>query len=340
MITSNTKKIFLCITIFLWTLVCFEVGIRVISNFIPIYTVEMLKYAKKLKIKSTSKNISHEHVSNSSAYLMGVEIKLNSMGHRSAELKKIKPKGEKRIYILGSSMALAWGVKEEDGFVKQLEDKLNKEVGPKTEFTYKTINAGIGNYNTYYQVELFKKQVDLVKPDIAVLQYFINDAEPNPKGTNNFLIRHSLFSGYMYQNFFSTSLNTQTLSHYYASLYKKGSSSWEKTMKSLQDFKLLCDERGIDCIGMLIPDLHNLSSDGPYPPIYEKVVKTFDHLGIPMVNSFSAVSSAFAHNPIKARVAFDDPHPNAAVHRILVEELFLKLETMKLINTGFNYNQR
>ena len=64
-----------------------EIGIRTISHFTNIYEIEMLKYAKKLKRSSENPNLSHEHIPNSQSQLMGVNIVLNSLGHRNNELQ-------------------------------------------------------------------------------------------------------------------------------------------------------------------------------------------------------------------------------------------------------------
>jgi len=76
------KFLFLVIYIFLIA----EFGLRTISHFAIVYDMEMLKYAKKLKISSKNLNLSHEHIPHSSAKLMGVNIELNSLGHRNKEL--------------------------------------------------------------------------------------------------------------------------------------------------------------------------------------------------------------------------------------------------------------
>ena len=109
MIKNFLKILFLSIYIFV---IC-EVGIRIISNLTNIYEIEMLKYAKQLKKISADPNLSHEHIPNKSAKLMGVEISLNSLGHRKTishiELSKKRVK-DYRIHIIGSSIALGWGV--------------------------------------------------------------------------------------------------------------------------------------------------------------------------------------------------------------------------------------
>ena len=134
----------------------FELFIRGFAYFHPIYDVEMMKYAKALKVDSPVPTLIRQHQPNSKAYLMGVDVALNSMGHRNPELKNPKPQKERRIHFVDSSILMAWGVEEEEGVVALVEKRLNKEKSPKTGQVYVGINADIGNFNTYYKVELFE----------------------------------------------------------------------------------------------------------------------------------------------------------------------------------------
>jgi len=306
-----------------YVLVLGELSIRLISSFVTVYSIEMLNYAKDLKIKGAVAEISHLHRPNASAKLMGVEVALNSLGHRNADLKNPKAKNERRIYVLGSSITLGWGVAMEEGFVARLEQRLNTETFPQSGLHYAAINAGIGNYNTYYQVELFKRQVEAANPDVAVVQYYINDAEPNPKGDDSTILKYSLLAAILYQNIKTmTAVSTKSLAEYYQDLYRNGAPGWERAKASIKELKQITDKRGIKLVALLVPELHNLSSDGPYPPIYAKIDAFFRKTGVPMVNPLPAFQAAFKKDPSRAWAAPNDPHPSAPAHKILGDALF------------------
>lgn len=306
-----------------YVLVCSEISIRVISSFFTVYSIEMLDYAKELKIRNTIPEISHEHRSNAKATLMGVEVALNSLGHRSAELQNPKAGNERRIHVLGSSITLGWGVKVEEGFVSRVEQRLNREKGARNGHRYTAINAGIGNYNTFYEVELFKRQVDATDPDVVVLQYYINDAEPNPKGENNPVLKYSLFAAFVYQHFKTlTAVSTKSLAEHYGDLYRKNAPDWERAKASIRELRAITDKRGIRLVVLLVPELHDLSSDGPYPPIYDKIGAVFRKMGIDMINPLSRFQMAFSDDPSRAWVAPNDPHPNAMAHKVIADALY------------------
>jgi len=321
--TRLIKTVLYGVVFSVWILICGEVFLRVISSITPIYNIEMLKYAKELKVESNNPKISHVHRPNSSARLMSVDITLNSLGHRNEELEYQKKKDKKRIYMLGSSIMLGWGVSEEDGFAKVFQRKLNKKNKKRGSPNYLTINAGIGNYNTFYQVELFEEQVSIVDPDIVVLQYYINDAEANPRGTDNIILKYSLLAASAHYYFHSILfVSSSSIEEYYSNMYEDENNGWKQAQASIAKLKTICAERHIPVIALLIPDFHDLSSDGVFFKIYQKIQTTFDKNEIPMVNTFSAIQNKFKENPREAWLANDDPHPNLAVHQIIGNELY------------------
>ena len=164
-----------------------EIAIRIISNQVMIYNIEMLKYGVDLKLLDPMNEVSHIHKANSSSHLMGVDISLNSMGNRGRELISPKPAGEKRIYVAGSSLTMGWGVPEMQVFSYLVEEKLNQSGQSK----YNFINAGVGNYSTFSSVSMLYRRFDEVKPDMIILQHFIADVEPRDVGKNNWLLQKS-----------------------------------------------------------------------------------------------------------------------------------------------------
>ena len=324
------KKIGGWLIVIVWIAFCGEIVIRTISAVTVVYAVEMLDYAKDLKVRSDNPVLTHQHRTNVSAELMGVEVSLNSLGHRSVELADPKPTDEKRIYVLGSSFTLGWGVKAGAVFADILAQGLNAEKSSKTGHRYVTANAGIGNYNSAFEVELFKQQVEAVKPDLVLIQYYINDAEPNPMSSDNPIFRYSLAAAFLYQQIRSlTSVNVMTLEDHYAALYEDGQPGWENAKAALVELKALCTARGIPLIATMIPELHDLSADGPYPLIYARIADYFAAIDVTLIDTFPAIAAQFADDPPSAWVALDDAHPNAAVHAIIAESIAPALMEME-----------
>ena len=321
MIKNFLKILFLSIYIFV---IC-EVGIRIISNLTNIYEIEMLKYAKQLKKISADPNLSHEHIPNKSAKLMGVEISLNSLGHRKTishiELSKKRVK-DYRIHIIGSSIALGWGVDLGYTFADLLYKSLHTRTDKKN---IKVINGGIGNTNTKHHAALFAKKFRKTQPDFLILQYFINDAEVIDKKKNPIIIKYSNFVALFYQMFKSYSFKG-TLFDYYSELYKENSEGWIEVKKSVKSIKDICEENNIKLAVLFIPDFHDLSENNKLKPIYKKISDEFSIMGLDVINTFDALSTEFKLNSQKAWVTKGDPHPNDKAHEIIALELIKYFE--------------
>ena len=306
------------------TICTVEVFLRVLTSITNLYDVEMVKYAKKLKISSPYEGISHIHKPNVSAQLMGAKISLNSHGHRNPELSATKKIEETRLLTIGSSMAMGWGVEEDKTFTSITVQRLNDELASKFNKKFVGINAGVGNYNAANSIQLFKKQLNYTSPDIVVFQYYMNDAEPNPIGTSNALVKHSLLFAFLsvrlQQMMFVSSSNT--LDGYYNNLYSLESSSWINAQNAIKELVEICNENNIFLVALMIPEMHNLSAGGPYPRIYNMIESLFSDLGVEFVSSYPALSVAFANNPRAAWVAKDDPHPSAEAHQIIADTLY------------------
>jgi lysophospholipase L1-like esterase len=307
------------------TLVLGEVVTRVISSKMLIYNIEMVKYAKTLKKPDPSGEVSHVHVPNRSAHLMGVDVALNSLGHRGRDLTPKQP-GLKRMLVLGSSVTMGWGVPAEKVVTAVVEEKLNaaKPFGP--EISFETANAGIGNYNTYFQYKLFQKQYSVVKPDIVVIQYFISDVEPRSMGRNSWLLKHSFLADYLFDRYsllqFTLGSEKKDLFSYYADFYKDDNEAWKKTQQCLAEIRQVTRTDGVPFIIMLIPDIHDVSQNSPYRDLYTKMEAVFNKLEIPTINTFDAFQKEAGNDVSRLWIQSDDPHPNAKGHALMADALY------------------
>ena len=135
-------NIFLSVLSIFLVFLVIEIYVRVIIDDGTNLNLEMLKYANSFKIISNNKDIGIEHKKNVKKKFMGVQIQLNSQGFRNnIDIDNSK----KKILMLGDSMTLGWGASET--FSSNLEKKINGN--------FQVLNAGIGNTNTYMQINNF-----------------------------------------------------------------------------------------------------------------------------------------------------------------------------------------
>ena len=301
-----------------------EVVMRTLTLFVDIYDIEMVRYARELKMPSPIPGLSHQHRGDAAAHLMGVDVTLNGLGHRNPELASPKPANEFRIHVIGGSIAMGWGVREEKTFTALLERRLND--GGSGERRFWVINAGVGNYNLRYAVELLKRQIDVTRPDLVVIQYYINDAEENPARRDNVLVKYSYFFAMLYVRLKSTlQLMADDLTEYYGELYRDGNPAWDDAVSALGELRELTRRRDIGLVALLVPEVHDLSADGPYPPIYLEIGETFNAMDIPLVSAYEPFRQRFGNDPSGAWIAWDDPHPSAKGHEVMAEVLYQKI---------------
>jgi hypothetical protein len=104
----------------------------------------------------------------------GVSVFINELGLRDRNLEK-KHSGELRILLLGDSVTFGWGVPIEATFGRKLEGILASKLGRPV----RTVNTGVGGYNTVQEYAVLRTYADVIEPDVVVLLYVINDIETN-----------------------------------------------------------------------------------------------------------------------------------------------------------------
>ena len=311
------------------TLALGEIAIRVISSHRLIYNIEMVKYARELKVRDPRGLVSHVHRPSSEAQLMGVKIALNSLGDRGPEITEPKPAGTKRLLVLGSSITMGWGVPFDGVFTSILARHINDAhaLGPGA--TIEVINAGIGNYNTVFQHQLFLEQYPRVRPDMVVLHYFLSDVQPRGMGRDSALLKHSALAAFCFDRFGQFQFRQQKtdLVTFYNDLYADDSAAWQQTRGFIADMRDRCRADGVPFLVMVVPDIHDLSAGTPFAPIYAKIDTAFRQLDLPVLDTFAPFQQRFGADVTKLWIQSDDPHPNAAGHALmaeLIEDYFVR----------------
>jgi len=308
------------------TLALGEIAIRVIASRRLIYNIEMVKYATTLKMRDPNDEVSHVHRPSAHARLMGVDIALNSLGHRGPELATPREPSRKRVLVLGSSVTLGWGVPFDSTFTTRTEAMLNtaRPFGPGVSFEF--ANAGIGNYNTAFQSRLFERQYPVVRPDLVVLHYFVSDVQPRTMGRNNVILKHSFLAAFLFDRWSRLTLSFgghyTDLFTFYTDLYADGSPAWIQTQQQIRAMRDRAAKDGVRFIVMIIPDIHDLSPGTPYRALYDRIDAAFRGMGITTINTFDAVQRQFGGDVTTLWIQGDDPHPNARGHALMADILY------------------
>ncbi|MFZ5892329.1 MAG: SGNH/GDSL hydrolase family protein [Myxococcota bacterium] len=302
------------ITLVLLALLC-EGVVRVFLDDGMNFNIEMWKYARDIKRRSEDPLIGHEHRPHARSFLMGVNVQTNSVGHRDREIPIERRPGVARIVMLGDSFIEGWGVRFEETISKRLE-RLFAEAGEPSE----VMNTGVGNYNTVMEVRAFLTRDARFKPDLVVLNYTFNDAEPVPHySAPNLLLRHSEAAVFVLGSLDSgfRLLNVRLpWDRYYLGLYQQP--GWARARAAIAELSAHCSRNGSRLMLVSWPELHDVKNYR-LNEITERVRAAAREEGAPFVDLLEAVKS---EESSKLWVTRPDPHPNGYANQLYANYLF------------------
>ncbi len=104
-----------------------------------------------------------------------INIRTNSKGIRSdCEISYEKPRGVKRIVVLGDSFAMGYGVSLEDTFLRKMREGLESK-GKKVEI----VNMAVSGFGNAEELIKLKNEGVLYEPDLVILAFHYTDFADN-----------------------------------------------------------------------------------------------------------------------------------------------------------------
>jgi lysophospholipase L1-like esterase len=306
----------------LFCCIAMEVALRVIFAHSLDFSMEMWKYAVKLKRPVANPDLSFAHAPNRSAFLMGVPVSINSEGLRDREFSLEKPPGVYRVMMLGDSTTLGWGVRQEDTAAKLLERKLN-EVLPLGFNHVEVMNTGVGNYDTVQEVTYYETIGWKYHPDLVVLVFFINDPEPVPVEKKGFLIDRS------YLIAFATNRIDGVMRHagvrpdwktYYASLYDDDRPGFQACKEALVSLANSSRSHDAKLLVAILPELHQINGDSyPFRAAHQKIKDVMASENVSVLELIDGLKDRGPEETLWV-TALDD-HPNAKANNLISDQL-------------------
>jgi len=294
------------------------------------YDLEMSKYGLEVKQSSPDPLLGHVHAPNRQATLMGVEFRTNSKGLRDREFAYKREPGTLRLLMLGDSLTVGWGVRAADTFSKRLE-AMYRARGVAAE----VINAGVGNYNTVQEVEYFFTEGHRYRPDMVVLNFFPNDAEPVPVSRPPSAVlrvcRSCVFIVGAVDTLARKYFGKTDWAHYYLALYGDGSAKgWRDARDSIGKLVRYCKAHNIAVLIANLPDLHDVKNYR-LQPISDLLRATAVQFGVAYVDVLPFLQ---AYDSSALWVTLPDPHPNALAHAAIANALFGGIEDLRIAASG------
>jgi lysophospholipase L1-like esterase len=312
------------------SLVIAAFGLELLTRFVVDdgmqFDLEMWKYAREVKQVSADPVLGHEHAPNRQAHLMGVDFRTNSHGLRDREIPYERVPGKLRIAMLGDSLTVGWGVPFDAMFSKRIE-RLYAAAGIDAE----AVNLGVGNYNTVQEVQAFLTKGHRYKPDVVVLNYFVNDAEVlTPTSPPSALMQACYACVFVAGR--SDALTRQFFgrmdwAQYYLSLYGDGASSgWRNARDAISQLADYARENHITLLVASLPELHDV---GNYrlQRITDLVRQAAEEKGVAFVDVLPYLKD---QQSSKLWVTPPDPHPNAFANELIAQGLFDALRKLRV----------
>jgi lysophospholipase L1-like esterase len=281
----------------------------------------MWKYARDVKQVAADPLIGHEHAPNRQARLMGVDFRTNAQGQRDREYSFERVPGKLRIAMLGDSLTVGWGVPVEDTFAKRIE-RMYAAAGIDAE----VINFGVGNYNTVQEVQAFLATGHRYRPDVVVLNYFVNDAELlEPARSPSSLMRACyacVFLAGRGDAVVRQFLGGMDWAQYYLSLYGHGTSKgWLEAKAAIGRLAEATKASGVKLVIVNLPELHDVKNYR-FGRVTDLVRQAAEENGAVFVDMLPAMVD---QQSSKLWVTPPDPHPNSYANELIAKALFAAL---------------
>jgi hypothetical protein len=106
-------------------------------------------------------------ISNDAGRGLHYRMDINSIGLREEEVAVPKPKGRKRVLILGDSIAFGSGVQGNERFSDLLKHELPGDVD--------VVNAGVPGWGNDQELLFYERDLRRLEPDIVVLEFTANN---------------------------------------------------------------------------------------------------------------------------------------------------------------------
>lgn len=285
------------------------------------FSMEMWKYAVQLKRPVPNPKLSFAHQPNGHAFLMGVDVQINSQGLRDYEFSLSKPAGVYRIMLLGDSTTFGWGVPLKDTTAKILERNLNAQHIPGYDHV-EVLNAGVGNYDTVQEVTYYETRGRAFHPDLVVLVYFINDPEPVPVERKGFLVDSSYLIAFSVNRFDGVLRRIGTRpdwNRYYSSLYDDNRPGFQACRSALIDLASTTQRENTKLLVAILPELHQINNSYPFTAAHQKIKDVLAAEHAPVLDLIDGLRNHGQESTLWVTPL--DDHPNGKANALVAAQI-------------------
>ena len=266
---------------------------------------------------------------------------LGEPNFRDSEPELSSEKESFRILVVGDSYAWGAGMHPEDSFVNRLQIRLDA-VSRRTVF--EVINWSRPGWNTVVEYQSVAAHIDELSPDLLLLAFVLNDAEPiepdrvdllrtdlrrrEPRNSlSAALYQHSQLYALLWGRLENTRIH-RAYDSYYHSLFE--GPDWDRCVRALEQFRDLARERSLPLLLLVFPIFDSPMDDSyAYLDLHHKMREVGQSLGIPVLDLIEAYRGVDVYR--LAVRPFMDAHPNELAHRIAADFILDYLARARLV---------
>ena len=223
--------------------------------------------------------------------------------------------------MLGDSTCFGWGVRLDQTVAKMLERDLNAASLPPYRH-FEVLNAGVGNYDTVQEVAHYENYDRAFHPDLVILEYFINDAEPVPSERHPWLLGRSYLVAFTVSRW-DTLLQFAGVrprwDAYYAGLYNDDRPGFQAAKQALAKLDALTRADGAKLVVAMLPELHRINAGYPFAQEQQKIKDALEAEHVPVIDLIEGLRG---HGPESSLwVTREDPHPNEKANALITAQI-------------------
>jgi len=246
---------------------------------------------------------------------------INSLGLRGPELGSAGA-SRARVLVLGDSYTFGWAVADDEPYARVLAGLLEQG-----ELPVEVVNAGTPGYNTVQQAALLEELWERVRPDIVVLGFVMNDAEPPRSVPCPPDVLYGFASSWLFEELKRVSHAPLPSKLYerrdYVDEFAPGRPERASCRAALGAIVERCRAAAVPVLIFVLPDLSQpLDGRYAYGAIHATVRAWGAELNVPVFDLFEVLSG----QDHEAYGVPGDMHPDAAAHRVFAREIAREVE--------------
>jgi D-alanyl-lipoteichoic acid acyltransferase DltB (MBOAT superfamily) len=119
-------------------------------------------------VRPTNDYLKTEFVPNARIDFLGESLTVNRWGMRDRDYERAKPPGVRRMALVGVSVDMGWGVKDEESYENLAERRLNEAPPPGTRNRFEILNFSIAAHTVVHHLLILERVLSF-EPDVVLV---------------------------------------------------------------------------------------------------------------------------------------------------------------------------